>query len=492
MSIKGFPGKMRNIFRKEKRTVLVLEIGQERIKAAVSRQLEGQRKIINLTTRSIAGKDKAATADIIKDLLAELKLGHATIVVSLPRHSVTLRYMRLPSTDPAEIKNIAELQVIKQLPYHRDDIIISHKVLEKDTEGYSKVMLVAVHKSVITKLLGILKMSGLEPTLVALSSEAINRYSSLMTSLPILGADQAMTLIDMDGAFTEIQIHRRGNVVFSRSLHHGLEGFEDRDKRSAWIDEIKLSFSTYAREKGSSEIAYAVLTGAAWKKEGTIDKVLGKELKMPIEVVYPLTGVRITPGAEAKFSKADYLVSFSSVIALALNYEQLDINLLPSKVKLLQKKRLKYRNLINIGILAACVILALSLFMLKKLHDKQVYLRLLKIKLKSIAPEAEVLNKKAKMARMVKDHLRAEGSCLDILRETYAVTPRNVYLTKFIYDKGKGITLKGSSPNMSQVFKFITVLEGSEYFKNVQLKYASKRKRKDVDLTDFEIYASLR
>jgi len=483
--------KIKSIFKKGSKAIIAVEIGQGWVKAAASKETNGLRKIVNVTAKKLTGTRNTEIARVVKEVLAEMGPGQFKLAASLPRHSVTMRYISLPSTDPAELENIAALQAIKQLPYPKDEIIIGHKILEKNVGGYSKVMLVVVHKNAINKYLDIFKINGIEPEIITVSTEAINHYFVRAAKPPSTDTSKAVLLIDIDASFTEMQVCRNQKVVFSRSLHHGLDDYNDEAKKAAWMDEMKLTLSTYAREKDSSLISNAVLTGAAWKKEG-IDGFLSTGLNIPVGAIYPLSGLLVEPEAESKFGKAGYTVSFSSVIALAMDYQRMDINLLPRPVKASHERKVQYRSLANVGILMLCFALILSIFTLKKLHDKRVYLNLLKNKLEAIAPEADALNKKAKIAKMVREHLKAEGSCLDIMRETYAVIPSNIFLTRYIYEEGKGITLKGSSPSMSQVVKLVPILEKSKYFKEVQLRYASKRKKKGVDLTDFEIFISLR
>jgi len=482
---------IKKIFGRGASKVLALEIGQECIKAAVSEEKGGSYRLVGLVATKITDSSEAAVAGAVKKLIAEQQLTNFNLVVSLPRHSVTLRYMKLPSADPAEIESMANLQAVKQLPYPKDDLIIAYAVLNTDAQGYSGVSLIVAHKDVVGKYLNILKAVGLEPQLMALSTEAVGRYFNLTGGEARAGANTAVTVIDVDLAFTEIQVHFNNKVIFSRSLNQGIRDFDDPNKRKTWIDDIKLSLSTYVRESGLARVTAAALTGSAWRREG-MDKVFSGELNMPVGIIYPLKVGNVSAETESRFGRAGYLVSLSSVIALALDHSRFEVNLLPSQVKISQKKTVQLRKLIKIAVCAACFILALSFLVGKKINDKKTYLGLLKERLETIAPEAEELNKKAKMARMVKEHLKPEGSCLDIIREAYALIPQNIHLTRLVYDGTKAVTLKGSSPNMSGVFKFVTVLEGSEYFENVQLRYASKRKAKGADLTDFEVYAPLR
>jgi Tfp pilus assembly protein PilN len=49
------------------------------------------------------------------------------------------------------------------------------------------------------------------------------------------------------------------------------------------------------------------------------------------------------------------------------------------------------------------------------------------------------------------------------------------------------ITLRGQAQSMSDVFKFITTLDNSGYFKDIQTKYTTKKRIADTDISEFEI-----
>jgi Tfp pilus assembly PilM family ATPase len=484
-------GFLRDVFGRQETSILALEIGQEWLKAAVAKDQKTGIEIVRLVAKKAAGNEARALSEALRGLLRELKTHYATVVVSIPRHAVTIRYLKLPSVNPAEIGQMADIQAIKQLPYSRDELVIAHKILEHDAEGYSNVMLVAVHKKTLQRYLDICKTCGLEPKKIALSTEAIGEYVHITGALAGKGGTGSTALIDIDALCTEIQVQRSGSLLFSRSIRLGLRHLEDEQQLKNWIEGIRLSFGTYAREKKEIPITGIVATGAA-RKVRNLDALFGKELNISAATLPQLHNIKISQAARSHHETSETLVSFSSVIALALNHHRLAINLLPQHLQLVQQRKAQYKKLTRIGMLVLCFILCLTLFVTKKLHDKEVYVNILKQRLHAVAPEADILNKKARLARIISRQFKAEGSCLDVIREVHAITPQNLYLTKLIYDQGKGVTLKGSSPSMAQIFKFVTIVEKSPYFSNVKLRYASKRKRKGSDLTDFEIYATLR
>ncbi len=68
--------------------------------------------------------------------------------------------------------------------------------------------------------------------------------------------------------------------------------------------------------------------------------------------------------------------------------------------------------------------------------------------------------------------------------------PPQIYLALYTYEEDR-VDLKGTATVLSDVFKFVTILENSPYFQNVEVRYATKRKIGDQELVDFEISCPL-
>ena len=76
---------------------------------------------------------------------------------------------------------------------------------------------------------------------------------------------------------------------------------------------------------------------------------------------------------------------------------------------------------------------------------------------------------------------------IDLTAEIFKITPSGVTLNMMEYESNKMFTLRGAAPNLSDVFKYVTILGKSPYFKNVKVKYANKRVSQASGMADFEI-----
>ena len=80
---------------------------------------------------------------------------------------------------------------------------------------------------------------------------------------------------------------------------------------------------------------------------------------------------------------------------------------------------------------------------------------------------------------------------MDVLRELYQGIPPKVSLSLFSFEADEKVTLKGSSPTMTEVLDLIPKLESSQLFRNVTVQYLNKRRVKDKEFVDFLIQLQL-
>jgi Tfp pilus assembly protein PilN len=127
----------------------------------------------------------------------------------------------------------------------------------------------------------------------------------------------------------------------------------------------------------------------------------------------------------------------------------------------------------------------------KNIDDKRDYLKSVKAQIKESEKEVKELTAMLAAVNIIKQELDMRGSSIEALRELYKLIPPNTSLTIFDFEAGRGCILRGTADELSTVFKFITILEGSPYFKNVKVRYATKRAAGRATLADFEITLDL-
>ena len=142
-------------------------------------------------------------------------------------------------------------------------------------------------------------------------------------------------------------------------------------------------------------------------------------------------------------------------------------------------------------VLFISVLFTLLLGIAKNIYDKTEYLERLKVKLNKLHLEAESLEKIRNRLEIIREQVSIPTSSIDALYELYRITLPGITLNSFFFDEKKQVLIKGQAQDLSAVFKFVTVLEESEYFKGVSVKNATKRKTQLTEVADFEIVCPL-
>lgn len=458
---------------KEKQVIAGLELGKDLLKLSQAEESPEGKKVIKCFTEKIGSLSDEQISGVIRVLFEELKIKPKTLLTSIPRASVTVRCLKFPSTDQKEIAEMVGFQAAKQLPYPREEIIFDHQIIGKDKGGYSKVMLVVLHRDVVRRHLKILRDANIEPDRIALSSEATYRWFQFNQASGGKAPERTVILLDFDSHSTEIEIISGGSLVFTRNISLGADDLPQAQDKL--IEELKRSLAAYQKDETGGEPSGIILAGATQNLKD-LGATLEKEFSLSVEVIAPLE---------------DMPVSFTAVRGLVTSRDRLKINLLPKDVQETHKHLARKRELISTGVLVIFVLVAGSGVLSKKLYDKGRYLRVLDRELQKTDLQANNLEKMRRQLKVIKSQMSMEGSSLDILRELYKVIPKELSLTAFTFEQGRMVILNGMSKSMADVFKFVTTLEKSSHFQNVQVKYTTKRKTRGAELTDFQINCPL-
>jgi Tfp pilus assembly protein PilN len=79
------------------------------------------------------------------------------------------------------------------------------------------------------------------------------------------------------------------------------------------------------------------------------------------------------------------------------------------------------------------------------------------------------------------------GSSVNALTELYDLAPLNLNLNYIKFENGGKFIIRGTADSMATVFSFNGSMEKSKVFKEVKIKYTTKRVEGQKDFVDFEI-----
>lgn len=444
---------------------------------------KGQKYLHALDSIELRTDNDREISKELRSLMSRHRLGKSYFYVNFPRHLVTIRNVRLPTVNVEEVRNMAELQAVKYLPYAREEMVVDHKIIGLTEEGYTEILLILAQRKFIERYIEIFKYAGIQIEKIALSSEGLlSWYLGLQLDdiLPI-------AIIDFDRYHTHIQIVKNKKMLFSRSVY--FDALNPTSDRNALVGEIRLSFDSFLKEQGE-RVSRMVLTGGEDNSKD-MPPFLKDNFSIPCEWVEQLKNIDKKDTAD-KFLHHFRTLSCTPLLGIVLEGEKLTVNLLPRDIIDRRKEEaLKSELLRSTALLLSVLVVAFGIVE-KKIYDKKVYLRNIDSRLKAIEPEVKRLSKVKENIELIQNQLMFRSSSIDVIRELHAILPQDTSLTLFEFDDKNKILLRGTAKELSNVFDLLPILEKSPYFENVKINYAKKRTFKQREFADFEITCVLR
>ncbi|MFQ5680432.1 MAG: type IV pilus biogenesis protein PilM, partial [Candidatus Omnitrophota bacterium] len=419
----------------DKKPIVAVEIGNDWLKVIENVPSSGG-WIINKMAFNKLAEIKGPVTETLSAIVQDLKLGAQPVITYIPRHLVTIRILRFPSTNPKEIEDMVSLQVGKQTPYSKQEIVSVYKVIDTEDDGYSRIMLVIVRHSLINERLDVLRNSGLEIDNVGISSEGVFNWFIQAYLKPnskdkgnILSAGtgqvgiRPIILLDIDSNYSDFMVIHKQRMMFTRSILIGANHLlEDRDKwQDKFIGELRRSAELYKTEENGSAAEKMFLSGASGRIEG-LDTVFSVKLGLPVLNTGTSGNVKIKNKASLEDEKFRP-ISVSPLIGLSLARRQPDIDLTPNELRIQRSTEEKRRHLTRMGILFIALIMSGSLSVLINIYNKSGYLARLKQNIARTEKKSDAVEKMRMRIELVKKRLDAKGTSLDIFYRIHKLTP---------------------------------------------------------------------
>lgn len=293
----------------------------------------------------------------LKLYLAGQKGINKNAALSVAGGSVIVRFVTFPSMPLQELAKIIEFESESYIPFAIQDVFLDFYVLGNITEeGQRKIetVLVAAKKDYVTGKVGIVTSGGLSPKVVDVDAFAIE-YAFNMSN-QVQQAGQAVFIAHGGASVTNLVIIENGqsrvvrdvliggntfNKMLQRQFQYSYDAAEsaksklqlfsnsegksepedDQTKQARmvinpvlkdWIGEVQRLSDFYLSQKPDRQISKVLLSGGLAGFQG-LDKVLSKELHLPVEIFDPFSKIS---GAEA--IPVSLRPQFSVAVGLAL------------------------------------------------------------------------------------------------------------------------------------------------------------------------------
>ncbi len=481
-----------------RKTAVVVEIGNDWLKVMEGTPSAKESVITKANFKKLVDIKEPVTVALAK-IFKDFKLNAQGVIACIPRHLVTVRILEFPSTNPKDIRDMVALQVGKQTPYSRDEIIFSYKIVNVSPAGYTKVMLVIARRNLVNARVEVLQKAGIEVEKVAMSSEGLAhwfRQTHWKETSPskdkvyddVKLDDQAVICVDIDSNYSDFTVLRKGNLVYTRNFLIGANHLlgDDLSWRDKFGEEIVHSMGLYQNEERDAKVVQLFLSGTAAHIPSLVE-IVGGKAGLPTVATEATHQVNLNKGLKLFEKDEGRFVSPCPLIGMALEAGGLELDLTSSELRIKKQMEGRRKQITVTGVLALSIVMMLSTLFVIGFYGKSSYLAQIKRSIANIEKDASEVEKMRSSINLVKGRLDAKKSSINILNEISRLTPKEIYFTNINIEEDRQTVLQGRAAAMSNVFEFVTTLENSPYFENVQTTYTTTKKEKETEYAKFEI-----
>jgi len=509
----------------------IIKISQDSLKVLKEKRIKDKTIIQEAFYRVIPPlirKNPQKREEFVKETLKEFLSPQEDrfITVIIPRQKVIMKFLTLPTAEEREIEKMLEFEIKEIIPLPVSEIEFDYQIIEKE-ENKTHLILVGIKKQDILDYLSFLEKAEVNPSRIEVSS--LSLYNFLK---PNLNKEENLLQVNIANSYTDLNIIRRGRLLFSRSLNIGSESLTLNLAKNLNLsldnaEKIKKENGIILSQKEKNPTAQEISKIACQWADSLIEEIEKTltYLKLKENERIEIDKLILSGGGSRLINLPDYLkeklklrVNFSKIpdyIELpnpqtAQNYEKyflefvelsypflkdkkklIDINLLPQKLRKALKTRLTKIKILIFSSFFLLLILSLSLVASFIIHNKEKTLTQKEEILKRLSKEIEELKLFKQRIRNIQAYISPEKSCMEVLREISLLAGPDIIINKFSFEKDNLVILDGEASSHSSVVKFSKDLGESKIFKASQIKY-TKRKERIREEVIFEIICKLR
>jgi Tfp pilus assembly PilM family ATPase len=260
--------------------------------------------------------DPAATPEQIGQQLAETlherHVKHFDLLIGLPRSRVEMLSLALPPAADAELPELVQNEVLRQLADLPEDSLVDYYFAQGDSEALRRVEAVAVRPETMLQIRAICEAAGQPATQVVLRPMAI---ASLFSRLAGHAHNKALLLTVMD-CDADMSLFSQGQVIFSRTVRL-LDVESDALEATRVSDEIRRTLAVAPFEPHEEDDVGHIFMFDDLKRSNEFIEQLAEELQLPVSMLDPLVGLRV--GKEADLQQ---IHRFPALIGMIRDYAE--------------------------------------------------------------------------------------------------------------------------------------------------------------------------
>ena len=466
------------------KSIVVLEITDTHIKLLKAKRQPGGPVISYCFVQDLANNAEQTLEQFLSQASFSRKEGEEDLYIVLPRRNVFLKQMNFPSHQEEEIKKMLSLQLSTHVPYSREDIISDCFLLEKNPEGYTKAVVVAVSKKVVNRYLNVILKQGILSFRFVVSAFGILDWF-LYQEKRIRRKEEGPTVIlNVEQECSEVCFYHRKKLLFSRHISIGVAGADD--DLTELMSQIALTLEAYKTEKMGMDIQRMIILSSS---EGVVflKQKLEEYYEVPIEILKPEQNIVCEKKVDLSALQKEKGVSLASCLGFILQETPHAMNLVPKEVldmrKVYRRKQLFFQFVLILFVTSILVISIFGFGIYQKMH----YLQKIEAKIGQIEAGSKKAEQKIQFFNFIKKTIQSRVLVVDVIEELYKLTPPEISFRSLQFDQRGALSIQGFADTGGSVNYFQNQLVRSPLFNDVTLQYATKRRKFKEEYTDFRI-----
>lgn len=469
------------------KSTIVIEIDEQMIKWMAASA--GAKPVI--THAGLMSVDHLADDQIAKNISQQFRLNkmpykQSRIIVMLPRSKAILRHLTLPSQDAAEIESMVGLQAVHHIPYTREEVEIGFHVLERTTDGYSKVLAVIIPHEIAMRYWRIFELAQIPVHGMTISSEGMWRYAE---STGRLGGAEVLAMVDVDTQRSEICLCRKDAWLTSRDINIGHQQMS-QEGPAGLIRQWDLTISNAIKEKLISRIQQVCLLS-----NGVSLVPLAEELRQwqecEVRFVDVLEGISVVKSLKWPMEWQGQSMGMAAILGMVLCAQGASINLIPTRVLQQQGDDRQKKDSVILALVSIVTVVSLILAGSMGYLRKSSQLGALEGEYRRYNKQAEAVKVRVDQIKHIENIFSHRLIVAQLIQVLYGVMPQQMSLVNITINDGQKLSINGFSTKVGNIHKLQSAMVGNRFFDQIELDYMNKRVTQDGEVNYFKITAQV-
>jgi len=452
------------------RTKVIIELAESCLKVSIGRKV---------AVEPLVSTEPTVISNTLSSILKQNKcIKNFDVFVVFNRNKITVRRVDLPSQDPKELEQMLGLCLVRQIPYHKEEVCWAYQNLGFDGTNSHLILAVAL-KNVFKNVVNAFIPINILPEAILMSSQGLLHYVAEACKDKSL-LQGSYLILDIDANYSDLVLVHNHKLGSSVVIPQGADQLKNDQEKERFAVELKQALVALNNEIPEAKCDKLFLTGAAAAHLFFIELVLGKDFNLKAQYISSKEYDSFVSGGLKE-------ISLSAVMGFSSQIAKDDIKFVVPELQIKKEMKSKVQQLMILGVVLVYILISLGAIALLRLVQQQLYSTGLKERVVSLGKQTKDLEDITNKLKIAKQYMDPKSSVLSSLYSLNRLCPDSVTITNFNWELQKSLSFRGYAQQIPDILAFTNTLSNSESFKGAQNRYTRRRKLKDKDVVDFEV-----